>query len=100
MINIFVGNLDTTCTETQLRDLFAAYGGVQTVNIVMNRDTAEPRGFAFVEMTQAADAEAAVAALNGTELQGRTIRVNEARPKLAANSNQDTGGRDHRRHKI
>ena len=100
MINIFVGNLDTTCTEAQLRDLFAAYGVVQTVNMVMNRDTAEPRGFAFVEMKQAVDAEAAVAALNGTELQGRTIRVNEARPKLAADPNRDTGGRDHRRHKI
>ncbi len=100
MINIFVGNLDTTSTEAQVRDLFAAFGPVQTVNIVNNRDTAEPRGFAFVEMTQAADAQAAIAALNGTELHGRTLRVNEARPKAVPDPDRDTGGRDHRRHKI
>ena len=65
MINIFVGNLDPTTTEAQLKDLFAAYGSVQTVTVVTDRDTSGPRGFAFVEMPDAAEAKAAIASLNG-----------------------------------
>jgi len=98
--NIFVGNLDINATEEQLRTLFAAYGVVETVTIVGDRDTSEPRGFAFVEMTQAAESQAAISSLNGTVLNGRTIRVNEARPKLDRDVTRDSGSREHRRHRI
>ena len=100
MTNIFVGNLDITATEPQLRELFAAHGAVETVTIVKDRDTGEPRGIAFVEMTQATEAEAAIAALDGHELNGRPMRVNEARPKLQRDATRDSGSRDHRRHKM
>jgi len=98
--NIFVGNLDITVTEQQLRDVFAAHGAVESVTIVMDRDTGEPRGIAFVEMAQATDAQAAIAALDGTTVNGRTMRVNEARPKLHSETNQDSESRDHRRHRV
>ena len=100
MTNIFVGNLDITATEQQLRELFAAYGAVQTVTIVKDRDTGGPRGIAFVEMTQSTGAEAAIAALDGQDLNGRPMRVNEARPKLQRDPTRDSGARDHRRHKM
>ncbi|MFZ0731534.1 MAG: RNA-binding protein [Candidatus Sulfotelmatobacter sp.] len=99
MTNIFVGNLDITVTEQQLREIFAAHGTVETVTLVVDRDTGEPRGIAFVEMTQAAGAEAATAALDGMLLNGRAIRVNEARPKLHGEPTSDSESRDHRRHR-
>jgi RNA recognition motif-containing protein len=98
--NIFVGNLDINVTERQLRGLFAAYGVVETVTIVEDRDTGLPRGFAFVEMALATDAQAAVASLDGTILNGSAIRVNEARMKLERDATRDSGSRDHRRHRI
>ena len=70
-----------TATETDLRNAFAVYGPVDGVNIVTDRDTGRARGFAFVEMADAGAAEKAIAALNGSDLGGRTIQVNEARPK-------------------
>ncbi len=100
MTNIFVGNLDITATEQQLRELFAPHGSVESITIVKDRDTGEPRGMAFVEMTQATEAQAAISALNGTMLNGRAMNVNEARPKLAGDSADDSGMRDHRRHKM
>ena len=81
MKNIFVGNLDITTTEDQLRELFAAHGTVTTVTLVNDRDTATPRGFAFVEMADDAEADAAIKALNGVSLAGRQLTINEARPK-------------------
>jgi cold-inducible RNA-binding protein len=99
VINIFVGNLDSSATEEQLRSLFETYGSVQTVAIVKDRDTGEARGFGFVEMTQDSEAQAAIAALNGTMLNARALRVNEARPKAQRESRQ-SGIRDHRRHQI
>lgn len=90
-MNIFVGNLDITATEQQLRELFAVHGVVENVTIVKDRDTDEPRGMAFVEMTQATEAEAAIAALDGHELNGRSMRVNEARPKLQRDSRRASG---------
>jgi cold-inducible RNA-binding protein len=98
--NIFVGNLDLNATEEQLRMLFAVYGAVETVTIVKDRDTGEPRGFAFVEMTQAEQAQAAIFSLNSKLLNERPLRVNEARPKLDRDSTRDLGSRDHRRHQI
>jgi len=83
MKNIFVGNLDFGATETSVRSLFEPYGQVDRVNVVTDRETGRSRGFAFVEMTDAAEAERAIAALNGMQLDGRALNVNEARPKPA-----------------
>ena len=99
MINIFVRNLDPTTTEVQLKDLFAAYGSVETVTIVKDRDTSGPRGIAFIEMTDAAEAKEAIESLNGFRLNDRAIRLNEARPKLEHDAARDSL-REHRRHKI
>ena len=100
MTNIFIGNLDITVTEQQLREIFAVHGAVETVMIVVDRDTGEPRGIAFVEMTQATEAHAAIGALDGKMLNGRPMRVNEARPKLHGDATRDAGIRDHRRHRV
>jgi cold-inducible RNA-binding protein len=79
--NIFVGNLDFNATESSIRSLFEAYGGVDRVNVVTDRDTGRSRGFAFVEMSDSAQADQAINALNGYQLDGRALSVNEARPK-------------------
>jgi cold-inducible RNA-binding protein len=81
MKNIFVGNLSFGATEQSIRSLFEAYGTVERVNVVTDRDTGQPRGFAFVEMSDNAAGEKAISALNGQDLDGRTLTVNEARPK-------------------
>ena len=81
MKNIFVGNLDFGATEDQVRTIFEAYGTVDRVSIKTDRETGRSRGFAFVEMSNEAEAERAIAALNGTNLGGRALNVNEARPK-------------------
>jgi RNA recognition motif-containing protein len=99
VINIFVRNLDPTTTEAQLKDLFAAYGPVETVTIVTDRDTGGPRGFAFIEMSDATEAKAAIKSLNGFRLNDRAIRLNEARPKLPHDATRDSS-REHRRHKM
>ena len=87
MKNIFVGNLDFGATESSIRSLFEQYGTVDRVNVVTDRDTGRSRGFAFVEMSDSAQAERAIASLNGYQLDGRSLNVNEARPK------PDGGGR-------
>ena len=79
--NIFVGNLSFGATEEAVRSLFEAYGTVDRVNVVTDRDTGRARGFGFVEMSVAEEADRAIAALNGRELDGRALNVNEARPK-------------------
>jgi cold-inducible RNA-binding protein len=79
MQEIFVGNLDYETSEDELRQLFAAYGPVDRVNIVTDRYSDQPRGFAFVEMASAGDADKAITELNGTQLHGRKLDVNEAR---------------------
>jgi RNA recognition motif-containing protein len=79
--NIFVGNLDFRATESGIRELFERHGAVDRVNLVTDRDTGRSRGFAFVEMSDSAQADQAIAALNGAELDGRALNVNEARPK-------------------
>jgi RNA recognition motif-containing protein len=81
MKNIFVGNLSFGATEAAVRTLFEAYGAVERVNIVTDRDTGQARGFGFVEMTTNSEADRAIAELNGRELEGRAMNVNEARPK-------------------
>ena len=81
MKNIFVGNLDITTTEDQIRELFRPHGTIATVTLVNDRDTGSPRGFAFVEMTDDQEADAAIKGLDGTVLEGRALAVNEARAK-------------------
>jgi RNA recognition motif-containing protein len=83
MTNIFVGNLSYSTTQDELHAAFAQYGSVERVNIVTDRDSGQPRGFAFVEMTNANEAQTAIEQLNGAELGGRAMNVNEARPKPA-----------------
>jgi cold-inducible RNA-binding protein len=87
MTNIFVGNLSYQTTESELEALFGAYGAVERVTVVRDRDTGQPRGFAFVEMTNSNEAANAMQAMNGREMNGRTLNVNEARPR-----EQRTGG--------
>ncbi len=81
MTNIYVGNCSYDLTDEQLRDLFATYGEVERVSIIRDRETGRSRGFAFVEMSDSAAAQAAIAGVNGTELGGRALKVNEAKPK-------------------
>jgi cold-inducible RNA-binding protein len=81
--NIFVGNLAFSTTEDELRTMFESYGRVDRVSLLTDRDTGRSRGFAFVEMADEGEAEKAIAALNGSNVGGRTLNVNEARPKPA-----------------
>jgi RNA recognition motif-containing protein len=90
--NIFVGSLSFKTTENELRTLFEGYGTVDRVNVVTDRETGQPRGFAFVEMTNDAEGDKAIAALNGRDLDGRTLNINEARPKTGGGGGG--GGRD------
>jgi cold-inducible RNA-binding protein len=90
--NIFVGNLSFNTNEDELRQAFEAYGQVERVSILTDRDTGRSRGFGFVEMANNEDGEKAIAALNGAQLGGRTINVNEARPKTERSGGG--GGRD------
>jgi RNA recognition motif-containing protein len=80
-MNIFVGNLAFTTTEQTLHVLFASYGAVDTVHILIDRETGRSRGFGFVEMADATAARAAIAGLQGQEVDGRVLTVNEARPR-------------------
>ena len=89
-----MGNLSFNTSEDELRQLFEAYGQVDRVSIMTDRDTGRSRGFGFVEMTNAEDGEKAIAALNGSQLGGRTLNVNEARPKNDRGDRGDRGGRD------
>jgi len=89
--------LDFAATESSIRTLFAAYGNVDRVNVVTDRDTGRSRGFAFVEMTDSAEADRAIAGLNGQEVNGRALNVNEARPKPEGGGGRGGfgGGRPH-----
>jgi RNA recognition motif-containing protein len=80
-MKIYVGNLPFDTSEDQLRQAFEAFGQVSEVNVVMDRETGRPRGFAFVEMSSASEANAAITGLNGQEFNGRALNVNEARPR-------------------
>ena len=94
MKNIFVGNLSFNTNEDELRQLFESYGQVDRVSIMTDRDTGRSRGFGFVEMSSNEDGEKAIAALNGSQVGGRTINVNEARPKAERAGGGGGGGRD------
>ena len=94
MKNIFVGNLSFNTGEDELRQLFEPYGQVDRVSIMTDRDTGRSRGFGFVEMNSNEDGEKAITALNGSQIGGRTINVNEARPKTERSGGGGGGGRD------
>jgi RNA recognition motif-containing protein len=80
-MNIYVGNLSYGMSEDQLRDAFGAFGQVSSVKILMDRETGRSRGFGFVEMPNQSEAETAIAQLNGKDVEGRALRINEARPR-------------------
>ncbi|HVN18473.1 MAG TPA: RNA-binding protein [Dongiaceae bacterium] len=92
MKNIFVGNLSFNTNEEDLRQAFEGYGQVDRVSILTDRETGRSRGFGFVEMTNDEDGEKAIAALNGSQFGGRTINVNEARPKSDRGGGGGGGG--------
>ena len=100
MKRIYVGNLSYQTTEEGLEAAFSEHGAVQSVAIISDRHTGQSRGFAFVEMTNADEASAAIDALNESQLDGRTLRVNEARPRGEGGGQSggrgDSGGRDGR----
>jgi len=90
-MNIYVGNLSYTVTEEQLRQAFEGFGEVSSVNIIKDKYTGDPRGFAFVEMSNKDQAMAAISGLNNQEFEGRTLNINEARPRTERGG--DRGGR-------
>ena len=92
MKNIFVGNLDFGATEDTIRSLFEAYGTVERVSLMTDRETGRSRGFAFVVMTDAEEADRAINALNGSNVGGRALNVNEARPKTSGGGGGRPGG--------
>lgn len=92
MKNIFVGNLSFGATESAVRSLFEAYGTVDRVSIITDRDTGQAKGFGFVEMNSEAEADRAIAGLNGKDVDGRALNVNEARPKTERSFGGGGGG--------
>jgi RNA recognition motif-containing protein len=80
-MNIYIGNLPYNATNDDLQQAFSAYGEVSRANVIMDRETGRSKGFGFVEMNNKAEGEAAIKSLDGSELGGRNIRVNEARPR-------------------
>lgn len=92
-MKLYVGNLSFDTTEAQLRDMFAAHGEVSSAALVMDRDTGRPRGFGFVEFPDAANAQAAITALNGQEVGGRSLTVNEAKAREPRSGGGGGGGR-------
>jgi RNA recognition motif-containing protein len=88
--NLYVGNMAFSTTEDQLREVFSQYGTVTKVQVIMDRETGRPRGFAFVEMSDGGDQ--AIAALNGAQLDGRTLTVNEAKPREGGGGGGGRGG--------
>jgi RNA recognition motif-containing protein len=90
--NIYVGNLPFTATETEISQLFEGHGAVQRVHLVMDRDTGRPRGFGFVEMENDGEGSSAIEALNGAQMGGRSLTVNEARPRQPRGASGGGGG--------
>lgn len=91
-MNIYVGNLPREATDDDLKQAFEAFGKVMSVNIIKDKFSGESRGFGFVEMPKRTEAEAAIAGLNGKDLKGQTISVNEARPKADTGHGGGRGG--------
>jgi RNA recognition motif-containing protein len=94
-MNIYIGNMSFDTTEEQLRQAFEGFGEVTTVNIITDKYSGQPRGFAFVEMSSNDEANAAISGLNGKDLNGRELNVNEAKPRKQ-NNNRGGGGNNYR----
>jgi len=94
---LYVGNLSYSITEEQLQELFSKYGAVASVNIITDRDTGRGKGFGFIEMSSPEEAEKAQEALDGSEFEGRSLKVNEAKPQKPRQSG-DYQNRGHRRY--
>ena len=92
MKNLFVGNMSFQTTEGDLRTMFEPFGEITRINVMTDRDTGRARGFAFVEMVNDSEAAGAIAALNGKEVDGRALNVNEARPKTERSGQRNFGG--------
>lgn len=92
-MNIYVGNLSYNTSDAELREAFAQYGAVDDARVVQDKFTGRSRGFGFVEMANDSEAQTAISQLNGASLQGRTITVNEARPRENRRSRGDVGSR-------
>lgn len=90
--NIYIGNMSFDTSEAELREVFETYGAVETVNIVTDRDTGRPRGFGFVEMTERDDGMKAIQELDSSELGGRSLKVNEAKPRRDSRDRGNRGG--------
>ena len=91
-MNIYVGNLSFKTTEVELREAFEPFGKVSSVNVIADRETGRPRGFAFVEMPNAEEGRRAVESLNGQDVGGRALTVNEARPREGRGPGGGGGG--------
>jgi cold-inducible RNA-binding protein len=91
-MKLYVGNLSYSTTQDGLHEAFSAYGSVEEVAVITDRETGRPRGFAFVSMNNDQEARAAIEGLNGAEVDGRTISVNEARPKTESRGGGGYGG--------
>jgi len=91
---LYVGNLTYGVTDSALEQMFAAHGTVESAQVIMDRDTGRSKGFGFVEMKTDQEAQAAIAALNGKEVEGRALTVNEARPRPEGGRGGGGGGRD------
>jgi RNA recognition motif-containing protein len=91
-MNLYVGNLSFKTTDASLKEVFSTDGQIESARVVMDRDTGSSKGFGFVEMPNREEAMAAIGALNGTDLDGRSINVNEARPKPEGGERRSSGG--------
>ncbi len=94
MKNLFVGNMHFDTTEGELRSIFEPYGEITSIQVMTDRDTGRPRGFAFVELADDGEAAKAITELNGKELDGRALNVNDAHPKPERSGPRRGGGRD------
>ncbi len=92
-MNIYVGNLPYDLNEEEIKAMFAEFGEVSTVTLISDRESGRPKGFGFVEMADDAQGQAAIAALNGKEIKGRTVRVDKAEPRTERPRGGDRGGR-------
>lgn len=91
---LYVGGLPYALTDARLQELFAAHGTVESANVISDKFTGQSRGFGFVEMSSSSEAQKAIEALNGTQLDGRTLTVNEAKPRARRDHHDSGGGRD------